>query len=139
VLATDDWQPVSLDVQPFWYAPQGFPDMLEVGITGWQDCILRDQVGWTNHDGYLRVALAHLDETARHDLVWSYVQHDWSSIRDDPDMHITETLLRAAQDRSVEIVHYATYYQRRRAQRERDTEVRHDLPGRAQELPLSVR
>ena len=26
----DDWQPVPLEAQPFWYGLQGFPDMLEI-------------------------------------------------------------------------------------------------------------
>lgn len=107
-----DWQPVPFDVQPFWYSAQGFPGMLEMGITGWQDCILREQLGWSNLDGYLAAVMPDLDQIARRDLVWSYVQHDWSSIREDPSMRLTGDLLRAVQDRGVEIVHYGTYYER---------------------------
>ena len=59
-----------------------------------------------------------LDDIARRDLVWSYVQHDWSSIRGDPSMSLTEGLLRGAQERGVEIVHYADYYERRRVAQE---------------------
>jgi peptidoglycan/xylan/chitin deacetylase (PgdA/CDA1 family) len=110
-----DWQPVSLDVQPFWYEAQGFPGMLEMGITGWQDCILRKKLGWANHSGYLDAVLPNLDEIVRRDLVWSYVQHDWSSIWDDPSMRLTEALLRAVRDRGIEIIHYTAYYQRAQA------------------------
>lgn len=114
-----DWQPVPFDVQPFWYGPQGFPGLLEMGITGWQDCILREQLGWSNLDGYLAAVTSDLDHVVRHNLVWSYAQHDWSSIRDDPTMRLTEALLRAVKEREIEIVHYDAYYERAMSRRDK--------------------
>lgn len=48
-----DWQPVSFEVQPFWYEAQGFYDILEFPVQGWQDCLMRGKLGWDNKEGYL--------------------------------------------------------------------------------------
>jgi len=105
-----DWQPVSFDVQPYWYDTQGFDDVLECPVQGWQDCILRDEIGWGNHDGYLNELKKNLDYIAKHDLVWGYAQHDWSSIREDLDMSITRGMIEYAQSLGVEIKSYLEFY-----------------------------
>jgi peptidoglycan/xylan/chitin deacetylase (PgdA/CDA1 family) len=111
-----DWQPVRLDLQPFWYEAQGFPEILEVGIHGWQDCIRREQVGWDNLDEYVRLMRRDLDEAAERDSVFSYCQHDWSSIRSDPTMRATRAILEYARQRGFRLLHYRQFYEERRAQ-----------------------
>ena len=110
-----DWQPVELEVQPFRYALQGFPELLEVPIHGWQDISLRKSVGWSNHQGFLDVELPYLDRAAAEGLVFSYCTHDHSSTRDDPQMAITEALLRHAKSLGVTTMTYAAYYEREMA------------------------
>jgi len=105
-----DWQPLSFNWQPFWYAPQGYPDMFEFPVAGWQDCILREQVGWANLNGYLERVRQDVDHIVANDLVWSYVQHDWSSVREDPEMRMTRDLLRYARGQGVEFAFYRSYY-----------------------------
>jgi peptidoglycan/xylan/chitin deacetylase (PgdA/CDA1 family) len=107
----NDWQPVPLDRQPFWYAPQGFPDVLECMIHGWQDCILRAILGWSDHEAYLSQVREDLAEAAAQDLVFSHCQHDWSSIKEDPDMSITEQILLAARELGFRFVHYRGFYE----------------------------
>lgn len=107
-----DWQPVSLDVQPFWYSLQGFPDMLEYGVTGWADCLLREELGWDDHEGYQAEVCRNLDLITERDLVWSYLQHDWASVRGDPDMLLTEALLREVRERGIESIRYIDHYDR---------------------------
>ena len=51
------------------------------------------------------------------DEVFSLCQHDWSSIRADPEMRATEAIIRHAQDRGLRIVTYLDYYQERLAER----------------------
>jgi peptidoglycan/xylan/chitin deacetylase (PgdA/CDA1 family) len=111
-----DWQPVELEVQPFWYALQGFPELLEVPIHGWQDISLRKSVGWANHQGFLDVALPYLEQASSEDLVFSYCTHDHSSTREDPEMAITASLLKQAVALGMERLTYTAYYERRRAQ-----------------------
>ena len=105
-----DWQPVELDVQPFWYAPQGFPAMLEVPIHGWQDISLRKTVGWSNVQGFLDGTFPYMDRAAAEGLVFSYCTHDHSSTREDPQMHITDSIIRHAKDLGMATTTYATFH-----------------------------
>lgn len=110
-----DWQPVSLDNQPFWYEPQGFADMLELLLHGWQDCILRDQRGWDDRSGYLSAVFPWLEAAASRDAVFSYVQHDWSSLRGDPEMEMTRAILGRARELGMRILTARAYFEERLA------------------------
>jgi peptidoglycan/xylan/chitin deacetylase (PgdA/CDA1 family) len=110
-----DWQPVPFDVQPFWYSAQGYGGMLEFGLQGWIDCLLRDEIGWANHDGYLVELERNLDHIVERDRVWSYLQHDWSSLREDPELSMTAALLRMVSERPIEGMRYTDYYERESA------------------------
>ncbi len=105
-----DWQPVELDVQPFWYAPQGFPAMLEVPIHGWQDISLRKTVGWNNFQGFLEGTYPYMERAAAEGLVFSFCTHDHSSTREDPRMQITESVLRRAKDLGMTTMTYAAFH-----------------------------
>ena len=105
-----DFQPVAFEIQPFWYAPQGFPDMLETPIHGWQDVYWRDINGWENVEGYIKYLLECLDYIADRGLVWSHGSHDWSSVRNDPEMTIICSLLEKADQRGVKVQSYQDFY-----------------------------
>ncbi len=105
-----DWQPVELDVQPFWYAPQGFPAVLEVPIHGWQDISLRKTVGWTNFQGFLDGTFPYMERAAHEGLTFSFCTHDHSSTREDPGMQITESILRRATALGMDTTTYAAYH-----------------------------
>lgn len=105
-----DWQPVDLGVQPFFYQIQGFPEVLEVPLHGWQDISLRKTVGWTNHAAFLDGVYPYMERAAAEGLTFSYCTHDHSSTRDDPQMAITEALLRRAKALGLQTVSYADYY-----------------------------
>jgi peptidoglycan/xylan/chitin deacetylase (PgdA/CDA1 family) len=104
-----DWQPVPFDVQPYRYACQGFPELLEFGIQGWQDCLLREELGWSDHAGYLAEVERGLDAIVERGLVWSYLQHDWSSLRADADLALTEAVLKAVRERQITTETYVAY------------------------------
>jgi len=106
-----DYQPVSFEVQPFWYELQGFPEILECPVQWWQDCIWRNLYGWRNKKEYLKQLKGNIDYIVEHNLVWGYVQHDWSSIKEDPEMTIIRELVEYALDRNVRIMSYYDYYQ----------------------------
>ena len=106
-----DFQPVPFQVQPFWYEPQGFPDILECPVQGWQDCIWRGVYGWEKKDDYLKMLKDNVDHIVEHDLVWGYASHDWSSLREDPDMKIIRNLIEYAKQRGVRLMSYRQYYQ----------------------------
>jgi peptidoglycan/xylan/chitin deacetylase (PgdA/CDA1 family) len=105
-----DWQPVSLEVQPFCYDVQGFPELLEVPLHGWQDISLRKTVGWANYDAFLAGVYPYMERAAQEGLVFSYCTHDHSSTREDPQMRITGALLRRARELGMETPTYAEYY-----------------------------
>jgi hypothetical protein len=107
-----DWHPVSMDLQPYWYDPLGFPDVLEVPIHGWHDCVIRAEVlGWQDLDGYVESVRPYVDRAAREDEVFSLCQHDWSSIREDPEMGATDAVIRYAQKQGLRFVSYRTFYE----------------------------
>ena len=107
-----------MDLQPYWYEALGFPDMLEIPIHGWHDCVIRAEVlGWDDLDGYVASVRPYLDRAAAEDTVFSLCQHDWSSIRADPEMTATERLLRYAQEGGLRCMTYRAYYEACQAQR----------------------
>jgi len=105
-----DWQPTPF-FEPFSLDRLGFPDSWEYGIHGWQDCILRQQLGWANLDGYFNRMRADIDRVVARDGTFSYCQHDWSSTREDPDMTLTRRILAYVLEQGMRIVDYATHYQ----------------------------
>jgi len=107
-----DWQPTPF-FNPFSLAPLGFPDVWEYGIHGWQDCILRQELGWANLDGYVGRLCADIDRVVANDGVFSYCQHDWSSVRADPEMSVTRQILSYVKDRGMRCVSYASDYAER--------------------------
>jgi peptidoglycan/xylan/chitin deacetylase (PgdA/CDA1 family) len=106
-----DWHPVSIDLQPYWYEALGFPEMLEIPIHGWHDCVIRAEVlGWADLEGYVESVKPYIDRAAAEDKVFSLCQHDWSSIREDPEMRATEALIRYAQGQGLRLMTYRAYY-----------------------------
>jgi peptidoglycan/xylan/chitin deacetylase (PgdA/CDA1 family) len=106
-----DWGPVPAQVQPFWYEPQGFADMLEITAQGWQDCHYRQINGWQDTEGYLNHLLQSLDHVAENDLTWSLCVHDFSTIREDPQLTIISRLLKNAKRKDVRILSCRQFYE----------------------------
>ena len=72
-----DGQPVPLDWQPFFYEAQGFPDVLECMVHGYQDDFywraFEEPKEGETYAAHLR-SLA--DRVAKEDLTWSLCSHD---------------------------------------------------------------
>jgi peptidoglycan/xylan/chitin deacetylase (PgdA/CDA1 family) len=109
-----DWQPTPF-FPPFPLTAIGFPDVWEYGVHGWQDCILRRELGWADLDGYFERFCVDLDRVAENGGVFSYCQHDWSSTREDADMSLTRRILGRARANGMRIVGYAADYAERAA------------------------
>ena len=117
-----DWHPVPIDLQPYWYEALGFPEILEIPIHGWHDCVIRAEVlGWEDLEGYVESMKPYIDRAAIEDKVFSLCQHDWSSIREDPEMRATEALIRYAQAKGLRFMSYRAYYDECKAARLVDT------------------
>ena len=81
-------------------------------IHGWHDCVIRQEVlGWDDLDGYVESVKPYIDRAAAEDKVFSLCQHDWSSIREDPDMTATEAVIRYALEQGIQFMHYLDYYE----------------------------
>ena len=106
-----DWQPVAFEVQPFWYALQGHPEMLEIPIQGWQDVLWRETYGWDDLAGYRRVLDEALDQVAARNLVWSHCAHDWGSLRGDPELTLLRHLLDGARRRGIVLATHRGFYE----------------------------
>jgi len=105
-----DFQPVSFEIQPFWYKLQGFPNLLEMGIHGWQDVYWRSINGWENTKGYLDLLKDTVDMVAKRGLVWSYGAHDWSAIKSDSEMSVMRGFIQYAKDRGLRMMDYRSFY-----------------------------
>lgn len=106
----DDWQPVPMEVQPFFYKPQGFPNMMEFPIQGWQDGYWRNIFGWKNIDGYITYLKENIDYIEAKNLTWGYLQHDFTSLREDADMKVMRELLKHAIKKGARIGLYKEEY-----------------------------
>jgi peptidoglycan/xylan/chitin deacetylase (PgdA/CDA1 family) len=104
-----DWQPTPF-FDPFPLTALGFPDVWEYGIHGWQDCILREQLGWANLDAYFERFRADVDQVVAVGGTFSYCQHDWSSLRADPDLTLTRRLLTYVREAGMSVTGYAAHY-----------------------------
>jgi hypothetical protein len=104
------FNPLSLDIQPFFYADQGFPELLECPVQGWQDCIWRDRFGW--HANWERQVFQYLDYIADHNLYYGLLQHDWASLKGDRHMIRTRAILDYALKKQIRVLTYRELYER---------------------------
>ncbi len=72
-----DCQPTPFTAQPHFYTDQGFPDILELGVQGYQDDFYWDRFDDRRHgDSYQDYLYAMLEEVAAKDWVWNICSHD---------------------------------------------------------------
>ena len=72
-----DCQPTPFSEQPFFYADQGFPEILELGIQGYQDHFYWERFDDRSHgESYQDYLFAMVDETARNGWLWNLCSHD---------------------------------------------------------------
>ncbi|NLE37561.1 MAG: polysaccharide deacetylase family protein, partial [Pirellulaceae bacterium] len=116
-----DYFPLGLDVQPFWYARQGFPDMLETPVQGWIDAQWRREHGWSNWPAFHDYLKSQVDLVADTGCCWSLCQHDWTSILHDESLRWTQKLLEYAADR-VRIMTHGDYYDELRQARDNEAD-----------------
>jgi len=112
-----DYFPLEWDVQPFWYARQGFPGLLETPMQGWIDAQWRREHGWQNWPAYHDYLKGRADEAAAGGRCWSHCQHDWTSTLYDEELTWTRRFLEYAAER-LEILTYYEFYQQMEQLRE---------------------
>lgn len=79
-----DCQPVPFSEQPFFYADQGFAEILELGVQGYQDEFYWERFDDRSHgDTYLDYLDWAIRETARTQCVWNVCAHDHATATGD--------------------------------------------------------
>ena len=76
-----DCQPTPFSEQPFFYVDQGFSDILELGVQGYQDDFCWDRFDDRQFgDTYQDYLFAMLEKVANEKLVWNVCSHDHGTI-----------------------------------------------------------
>lgn len=71
------WNPVDLDVQPFWYTTATGGRLLEIPNQGWQDAAFIKVHGAHAVTDYFRFCCGCLDTVVTRDLRVAFIMHDW--------------------------------------------------------------
>jgi len=105
--------PSPLDVQPFAYAEEGFPGVLEIPFQFWLDAIWFDTHGWQNGDGFRRTLVQAVDEAAERDAVYGTCFHDWAVLAaNEEGTGWISGAIEHARERGVEVLGYTEYWRR---------------------------
>ena len=115
---SDNGNPTPLDIQPFWYADQGHPDILELPFQHWLDGIWFEEFGRDRGADFLEVLKAGIDEIVQADSVYGVCFHEWAMLLyDEVGTGWVRGMLEYALARGVEVVSYGDYYNRQAADR----------------------
>ncbi|MGI6366874.1 MAG: hypothetical protein ACOX2L_00700 [Anaerolineae bacterium] len=106
------WCPTPFSEQPFTYSLHGHDDMLEFPMQGWHDTLWKMQHGFGDIEGFVSMLKSTLEEVQEHDYVWCLLAHDWSSIKEDPEMRGMRMFFEHALRQGVTFELYADYYRR---------------------------
>lgn len=105
--------PTPLTVQPFWYAEQGHPDLLEIPFQHWLDGTWFEEFGIDRGKEFASVLKSAIDEIVRDDLVHGACFHDWAQLRyREVETGWVRALMRHAQSNGVETLSYHDFYLR---------------------------
>ena len=105
------WDPINatpLEIQPFFYQEEGFPEIMEFPIH-LVDNVLRGYWGWGNHQGYFKFFQKKLDKI-KEGKIFSYAQHDHSTLEGDPSGSLTRKILGYALKKGFQPIFYKDYY-----------------------------
>jgi len=100
-------------VQPFAYAEEGYPDVLEIPSQFWLDGIWFDAHGWSNGAGFLDALKGAVDEIVARDLVYGVCFHEWAVLSaNEEGTGWIRGFLAYARERGVEVTTYTDYWRR---------------------------
>ena len=98
-------------VQPFNYAEEGYPGLLEIPFQFWLDGVWFDQYGYREGRAFGRALAGAIDEIAGTDTVWGTAFHEWVAVEaDEEGTGWIRTLITRAREAGVEIMSYRDYW-----------------------------
>jgi peptidoglycan/xylan/chitin deacetylase (PgdA/CDA1 family) len=100
-------------VQPFAYAEEGFPGILEIPFQFWLDGIWFDDHGYGEGRAFRKALEGAVDEVAEQDFVFATAFHEWCAVEaNEEETGWIRGLIEHARERGVEIMSYADYWAR---------------------------
>jgi peptidoglycan/xylan/chitin deacetylase (PgdA/CDA1 family) len=106
-------------VQPFTYAEEGFPDLLEIPFQFWLDGIWFDAHGYGEGRAFRDALRRAIDEVVEQDLVFATAFHEWCAVAaDEEGTGWIRGLIEYARECGVEITTYTDYWARTSAGKE---------------------
>ena len=121
--------------QPYWYADEGFPDLLEVPITGWHCCTLYGYVknvpalwppiepwGLPPHppkdlEEGIRIFRKEFEYAINNDLVYSPGFHPWSLYKFDAKISVLSVLLEIAENSGTPVKSFRQFYMEKKSEK----------------------
>jgi len=107
--------PVPFEQQPFFYAPQGFPELLEIPAQGWPEAAWKAAPGFEAPEKFVRQMKKDLDYVAAKGLVWGWALTDWSCIHKDAEMRSTRAVLEQAREQEFRVLSHAQFWREKSA------------------------
>ena len=100
-------------MQPFSYAEEGFPDVLEIPFQFWLDGVWFDPYGYGEGRAFGRALSGAIDEIAEQDLVFATAFHEWGAVEaDEEGTGWIRRLIDHAREAGVELMSYPDYWER---------------------------
>jgi peptidoglycan/xylan/chitin deacetylase (PgdA/CDA1 family) len=100
-------------VQPFAYAEEGFPGILEIPFQFWLDGIWFDANGYGEGRAFGQALRGAIDEIVEQDLVFATAFHEWCAVEaNEEGTGWIRSLIEYARELGVEIMSYSEYWAR---------------------------
>jgi hypothetical protein len=117
--------------QPYWYDEDGFPDLLEVPLTGWHcnmlfntghqndyrkpargfpDGTVLEKLPSTIEEGF-QARKSEFEYAIDNDLIYAPCMHPWSVFRFDPQLEHVERLIQMAREKDVPVLNCKQQYE----------------------------
>lgn len=110
--------PTPLEIQPFWYAEQGYSHILELPFQHWLDGVWFEANGPDRGREFLEVLKEGVDEIVEKDLVYGVCFHEWAMLRyQEQETGWVRGFMEYALDKGVEVMSYGDHYARMEATR----------------------
>ena len=91
-------------VQPYTYAEEGFPEIVELPIQNWFDGMWYSTYGWDDIEGFKKLYRKNVDYVSRKGLVWGIVFHEWILVeQDEPKTRVVEDFIRYAKSKGEDL------------------------------------
>jgi peptidoglycan/xylan/chitin deacetylase (PgdA/CDA1 family) len=104
-------------VQPFTYAEEGFPGILEIPFQFWLDGIWFDAHGYDQGRAFRAALESAVDEIAERDLVFATAFHEWCAVEaNEEGTGWIRGLIERARERGVDVISYSEYWRRASAE-----------------------